>query len=131
MNEAKVTEPGSSKGDISESVGLSVTLTSRFDSLIDSSPIILFMKGIPAELRCGFSRKAVEILQQEKDNSVQQCLDAFLHVVSSTTPGLLETTTGDIQQMMGEMAAWPSCCPYQSGCPKNQCSFVSCYSSSP
>ncbi|CBI26123.3 unnamed protein product, partial [Vitis vinifera] len=32
---------------------------------------------------------------------VRMCLDAFLHVVSSTIPGLLETITGDIQQMMG------------------------------
>ncbi|RVW20452.1 Monothiol glutaredoxin-S17 [Vitis vinifera] len=63
---AKVTEPGRSKGSTSESIGLSVTLTSRLDSLIDSSPIILFMKGIPAEPRCGLSRKSVEILQQEK-----------------------------------------------------------------
>ena len=66
MNKAKVTEPGRSKGSTSESIGLSVTLTSRLDSLIDSSPIILFMKGIPAEPRCGLSRKSVEILQQEK-----------------------------------------------------------------
>lgn len=44
---------------------------------------------------------AVDRLVKEKDSYVQQCLDAFLHVVSSTIPGLLETITGDIQQMMG------------------------------
>lgn len=86
MNGTKVTVPESSKGSISESVGLSVTLASRLDSLIDSSPIILFMKGIPAESRCGLSRKAVEILQQEKvdvmrldnlsDDEVRQVLKA-------------------------------------------------------
>lgn len=66
FNEAKETEPGSDKGGISESTGLSVTLTSRLESLINSSPVILFMKGKPDEPRCGFSRKVVEILQQEK-----------------------------------------------------------------
>ena len=66
LNEAKETKPGSGKGGISESTGLSVTLTSRLESLINSSPVILFMKGKPDEPRCGFSRKVVEILQQEK-----------------------------------------------------------------
>uniref|UniRef100_A0A5B7B1B8 Putative monothiol glutaredoxin-S17 isoform X1 n=1 Tax=Davidia involucrata TaxID=16924 RepID=A0A5B7B1B8_DAVIN len=65
-NEAKVTEPGSGKGGISESTGLSVTLTSRLESLIGSSPVMLFMKGKPDEPKCGFSRKVVDILQQEK-----------------------------------------------------------------
>ncbi|KAA8527500.1 hypothetical protein F0562_034785 [Nyssa sinensis] len=44
---------------------------------------------------------AVDRLVKEKDSYVQQCLDAFVHVVVSTIPGLLETITGDIQQMMG------------------------------
>jgi Grx4 family monothiol glutaredoxin len=65
-NEAKVSEPGSGKGGISESTGLSSTLTSRIGSLINSSPVMLFMKGKPDEPKCGFSRKVVEILQQEK-----------------------------------------------------------------
>ncbi|KAA8515266.1 hypothetical protein F0562_018504 [Nyssa sinensis] len=65
-SEAKVTEPGSGKGGISESTGLSVTLTSRLESLINSSPVMLFMKGKPDEPRCGFSRKLVDILRQEK-----------------------------------------------------------------
>lgn len=44
---------------------------------------------------------AVDRLVKEKDSYVQQCLDAFLQVVASTIPGLLEIITGDIQQMMG------------------------------
>lgn len=44
---------------------------------------------------------AVDRLVKEKDSYVQQCLDAFLHVVASTIPGLLETITGDIQLVMG------------------------------
>lgn len=65
-NEIKVSEPGTGKGGISESSGLSSTLTSRIESLINSSPVVLFMKGKPDEPKCGFSRKVVEILGQEK-----------------------------------------------------------------
>ncbi|PSS10243.1 Monothiol glutaredoxin-S17 like, partial [Actinidia chinensis var. chinensis] len=65
-NEAKVAEPNGGKGGISESTGLSATLTSRLASLINSSAVMLFMKGKPDEPKCGFSRKVVDILQQEK-----------------------------------------------------------------
>lgn len=44
---------------------------------------------------------AVDQLMKEKDSYVQQCLKAFVHVVVSTIPGLLEVITGDIQQTMG------------------------------
>ncbi|KAF8394503.1 hypothetical protein HHK36_020713 [Tetracentron sinense] len=44
---------------------------------------------------------AVDRLVKEKDSYVQQCLEAFVQVVSSTMPSLLEIITGDIQQMMG------------------------------
>jgi Grx4 family monothiol glutaredoxin len=40
-------------------------LSLRLDRLIRSSPVMLFMKGIPAAPRCGFSRQAVEMLQEE------------------------------------------------------------------
>ncbi|KAK0608371.1 hypothetical protein LWI29_029780 [Acer saccharum] len=43
----------------------------------------------------------VDRLAKEKDSFVQQCLDAYVHVVVSIIPGLLDTITGDIQQMMG------------------------------
>ncbi|XP_057957472.1 serine/threonine-protein kinase RUNKEL [Malania oleifera] len=43
---------------------------------------------------------AVDRLTKEKDNYVQPCLDAFLHVVASVVPGLLETIAGDVQQIM-------------------------------
>ncbi|KAM3755411.1 hypothetical protein ACB098_02G037300 [Castanea mollissima] len=43
---------------------------------------------------------AVDRLAKEKDNFVKQCLDAFVNVVASTVPGLLDTITGDIQQIM-------------------------------
>ncbi|KAG8372997.1 hypothetical protein BUALT_Bualt12G0125200 [Buddleja alternifolia] len=44
---------------------------------------------------------AVDRLAKEKDKYVQHCLNAFVHAVVSTLPGLLETITGDIQQLMG------------------------------
>ncbi|KAL6191037.1 hypothetical protein ACLB2K_037430 [Fragaria x ananassa] len=43
----------------------------------------------------------VDRLAKEKDQYVKQCLDTFVCVVASVIPGLLDTITGDIQQMMG------------------------------
>ncbi|KAI3892185.1 hypothetical protein MKW92_011998 [Papaver armeniacum] len=63
--ETKRSEPVASSVSDS-STGLSVTLNSRIKNLIDSSSVMLFMKGKPEEPKCGFSRKVVEILQQEK-----------------------------------------------------------------
>lgn len=42
---------------------LSPQLRDRLNILINSSPVMLFMKGSPAAPRCGFSRQIVEILQ--------------------------------------------------------------------
>mmetsp|Transcript_20529 Transcript_20529/g.44450 ORF Transcript_20529/g.44450 Transcript_20529/m.44450 type:complete len:342 (+) Transcript_20529:101-1126(+) len=41
-------------------------LTKRLDRLIGSSEVMLFMKGNPSASRCGFSRQAVELLEEEK-----------------------------------------------------------------
>lgn len=65
-NEATVTETNVEKGGVSESTGLSATLTTRLQTLINTSPVMLFMKGKPDEPKCGFSRKVVDILKQEK-----------------------------------------------------------------
>ncbi|KAK7319676.1 hypothetical protein RJT34_04399 [Clitoria ternatea] len=65
IGEAKETDSGNAKGGISSSTDLSTTLASRLESLINSSPVMLFMKGKPDEPKCGFSRKVVEILRQE------------------------------------------------------------------
>ncbi|XP_015874449.3 serine/threonine-protein kinase RUNKEL [Ziziphus jujuba] len=43
----------------------------------------------------------VDRLTKEKDHYVQQCLEAFLNVVASTVPSLLDIITGEVQQMMG------------------------------
>lgn len=37
----------------------------HLDKLIHSAPVMIFLKGTPEHPRCGFSRQAVEILQQE------------------------------------------------------------------
>ncbi|RDX89196.1 Serine/threonine-protein kinase RUNKEL, partial [Mucuna pruriens] len=43
----------------------------------------------------------VDRLGKEKDAYVRQCLDAFVHIVASSIPGLLDIITGDVHQMMG------------------------------
>ncbi|KAL5541783.1 hypothetical protein UlMin_009493, partial [Ulmus minor] len=43
----------------------------------------------------------VDRLAKEKDPYMQQCLDAFVNIVSSTVPNLLDIITVEIQQMMG------------------------------
>lgn len=43
----------------------------------------------------------VDRLGKEKDDFVRQCLGAFLQIVASTIPGLLDIIAVDIQQMMG------------------------------
>ncbi|GFY91864.1 thioredoxin family protein [Actinidia rufa] len=100
-NEAKVAEPNGGQGGIAESTGLSATLTSRLASLISSSAVMLFMKGKPDEPKCGFSRKVVDILQEEKvefgsfdiltDDEVRQGLKVYSKLVQlSPTSGELE-----------------------------------------
>ena len=41
-------------------------LTQRLDRLIRGDSVMLFMKGTPSAPRCGFSRQAVEMLQEEQ-----------------------------------------------------------------
>ncbi|RDY13558.1 Monothiol glutaredoxin-S17, partial [Mucuna pruriens] len=65
IDELKEKESGDGKGGITNSTDLSTTLSSRLESLINSSAVVLFMKGKPDVPKCGFSRKVVEILQQE------------------------------------------------------------------
>ncbi|KAL8032612.1 hypothetical protein ABFX02_13G107600 [Erythranthe guttata] len=62
----KLAEPNLGKGGVTEPSGLSTATTERLGTLVNSAPVILFMKGKPDEPRCGFSRKVVDILRQEK-----------------------------------------------------------------
>lgn len=41
-----------------------IPLETRLHQLIDAHPIMLFMKGSPAEPRCGFSRKVVDLFKE-------------------------------------------------------------------
>lgn len=41
-------------------------LNDRLGNLINSSEVMLFMKGVPSAPRCGFSRQTVEILEDNK-----------------------------------------------------------------
>ena len=62
-------------------------LNQKLKSLINSSTIMLFMKGTPNEPKCGFSRQAIEILTASKlrfktfdilqDNEVRQGLKEY------------------------------------------------------
>ncbi|KAJ7543377.1 hypothetical protein O6H91_09G035000 [Diphasiastrum complanatum] len=45
---------------------LSETLKARIETIVNSDSVVLFMKGNPEEPRCGFSRKVVEALKEEK-----------------------------------------------------------------
>lgn len=62
----EISDSAGGKGGISEPSGLSAVLATRLSALVNSSPVMLFMKGTPDEPRCGFSRKVVDILKQEK-----------------------------------------------------------------
>lgn len=85
-------EPSSGRPPIEKS-GASVDqeseedLNKRLVKLTNAAPVMLFMKGTPAEPRCGFSRQLVKILRDHqvrfgffdilKDNSVREGLKAL------------------------------------------------------
>ena len=52
--------------ETNDATGIRSSVACRMKSIIKTNPVMLFMRGTPAEPRCSFSRKAVEILQQEK-----------------------------------------------------------------
>ncbi|KAK2171970.1 hypothetical protein NP493_1009g01009 [Ridgeia piscesae] len=71
----------------SETTGPQVDLNTRLKKLINSAPVILFMKGCPDEPRCGFSRQTVQLLTEQgvkfntfdilTDNDVRQGLKTY------------------------------------------------------
>ena len=62
-------------------------MNDRLKKLINSAPVILFMKGDPSTPRCGFSRQTVELLATENakydtfdiltDDAIRQGLKKF------------------------------------------------------
>jgi len=69
---AKAAAAATAAADASSSVALDTSIKRRLDALVTQQPIVLFMKGSPDAPRCGFSSKAVALLQ--KHNA------AFAHV---------------------------------------------------
>ena len=67
-------------------------LNARLKSLINSSPVMLFMKGVPTAPRCGFSRQAVEMLSDAK--------------VAFGTYDIL--TDEDVRQGLKKYSDWPT-----------------------
>ena len=84
---SKLGGPPAPKSTDTPALNSTVDLNSRLEGLTNRSPVMLFMKGTPDEPRCGFSRKAVDILNQEgvefqsfdilSDNEVRQGLKVF------------------------------------------------------
>ncbi|XP_062200378.1 uncharacterized protein LOC133903050 [Phragmites australis] len=86
--EAVKTESATEKGGaVSEPIGLTDAQKARLLSLINSNPVMVFIKGSPEEPKCGFSGKLVHILKQENipfssfdvlsDDEVRQGLKVF------------------------------------------------------
>ena len=67
-------------------------LNARLKSLVNSSPVMLFMKGVPTAPRCGFSRQAVEMLSDAK--------------VAFGTFDIL--TDEDVRQGLKKYSDWPT-----------------------
>ena len=68
------------------------TLEERLKGLISQSKIMLFMKGLPSQPRCGFSRQICELLQKENVK-----FDAF---------DIL--TDEDVRQGLKKLSDWPT-----------------------
>jgi len=77
-NMTEVSEPGNKP---------KLSLDERLTALVNSEPVMLFMKGSPAEPRCGFSKQTIQILKDQgvifghfdilKDDEVRQGLKKF------------------------------------------------------
>jgi Grx4 family monothiol glutaredoxin len=60
-------ESTTEKGDaVHKSISLTDAQKARLEGLVNSSPVMAFIKGTPEEPKCGFSGKLVHILKQEK-----------------------------------------------------------------
>lgn len=56
------------EGDLAGQLGVSKqpSLNERLKGLIEQSPVMVFMKGLPSQPRCGFSRQMIELLDEIK-----------------------------------------------------------------
>jgi len=72
---------------VDEAAEKKANLDKRLSQLVNTAPVMLFMKGVPSAPRCGFSRQTVEILQNNNipfasfdiltDEEVRQGLKVF------------------------------------------------------
>lgn len=69
-----------------------VDINSRLKSLIESAPVMLFMKGNPKEPRCGFSRQMIEILNS--NNAEYQTFDIL--------------SDNDVREGLKKYSNWPT-----------------------
>jgi len=79
--------PGYGAGPADEPVEEKEDLNTRLKALVNSAPVLLFMKGKPEEPRCGFSRTIVSLLNEQgvkfstfdilNDDEVRQGLKKF------------------------------------------------------
>jgi len=75
------------EGEFKNMVPKEKDLNARLTELVNTAPVMLFMKGTPTEPKCGFSKKIVEILNNNKvqfnsfnilaDEEVRQGLKTF------------------------------------------------------
>lgn len=66
-------------------------LQERIKTLLASSPVMLFMKGVPDAPRCGFSRKVCSLHLGRRSGGLLQCLavlDCFCETAEAATPVL-------------------------------------------
>ena len=65
---------------------------SRLDSLVSASDVVVFMKGVPAQPRCGFSNAVVQILR--------------MHGVEFSAHDVLEDES--LRQGVKDYSNWPT-----------------------
>uniref|UniRef100_A0A7S4ENV0 Glutaredoxin n=2 Tax=Pseudo-nitzschia australis TaxID=44445 RepID=A0A7S4ENV0_9STRA len=73
------------------------SLNDRLDKLIRRHPIMLFMKGLPSNPKCGFSRQIVEILDGDDSDSNGLSYDSF-DILSDD----------EVRQGLKEYSDWPT-----------------------
>ena len=78
--------------DGGSSEGLPPEVKSRLDSLVSASDVVVFMKGVPAQPRCGFSNAVVQILR--------------MHGVEFSAHDVLEDES--LRQGVKDYSNWPT-----------------------
>jgi len=105
MDVAKITQAvhllvdrASAAGSFSEKIPENSTVVENLDEkltrLVNSSEVMLFMKGTPQKPRCGFSRQVVEILEVEG--------------VGFATFDILDENAQDVREGLKTKFSWPT-----------------------